>query len=57
MYAMVLQGLILDYGNVLSQPQDERWLEAMNAEIGTSADSFLAAYWDSSAPRDLGPRR
>src|SRR2546430_5218001 len=31
-YAMVLQALILDYGNVLSQPQDERWFEAMAAE-------------------------
>jgi len=27
-----------DYGNVLSQPQDERWFEVMAAEIGTCGD-------------------
>jgi putative hydrolase of the HAD superfamily len=51
---MVLQALILDYGNVLSQPQDERWFEVMAAEIGTSEDPFRAAYWRHRPGYDAG---
>ena len=51
---MVLQALILDYGNVLSQPQDERWFEVMAAEIGTSGDAFRAAYWRHRPFYDAG---
>jgi len=46
--------LILDYGNVLSQPQDERWFEVMAAEIGTSGDLFRAAYWRHRPFYDAG---
>ena len=53
-YATVLQALILDYGNVLSQPQDERWFEVMAAEIGTSGDAFRAAYWRHRPFYDAG---
>jgi putative hydrolase of the HAD superfamily len=51
---MVLQALILDYGNVLSQPQDERWFEAMAAEIETAVDPFRAAYWRHRPVYDAG---
>jgi hypothetical protein len=53
-YAMVLQALILDYGNVLSQPQDEHWFEVMAAEIGTSRDPFRVAYWRHRPLYDAG---
>ena len=53
-YAMVLQALILDYGNVLSQPQDERWFEVMAAEMGTSGVLFRAAYWRHRPFYDAG---
>ena len=53
-YAMVPLALILDYGNVLSQPQDERWFEVMAAEIGTSGDPFRAAYWRHRPLYDAG---
>ena len=53
---MVPEALILDYGNVLSQPQDERWLEAIAAEIGTSSGSFRAAYWQHRPLYDTGIR-
>ena len=51
---MVPLALILDYGNVLSQPQDERWFEVMAAEIGTSGDPFRAAYWRHRPFYDAG---
>jgi len=41
---MALQALILDYGNVLSQPQGEQWFEVMAAEVGVPCDTFRAAY-------------
>ena len=46
--------LILDYGNVLSQPQDEHWFEVMAAEIGTSGEPFRAAYWRHRPSYDAG---
>jgi putative hydrolase of the HAD superfamily len=51
---MVPQALILDYGNVLSQPQDEDWFEVMAAEIDTSCDVFRAAYWRHRPLYDAG---
>ena len=51
---MVPQALILDYGNVLSQPQDEHWFEVMAAEIGSSGDLFRAAYWLHRSLYDAG---
>jgi len=51
---VVPQALILDYGNVLSQPQDEGWFELMAAEIGASGDAFRAAYWQHRASYDAG---
>jgi len=48
------QALILDYGNVLSQPQDERWFQVMAVEIGTSGDSLRTAYWRHRPLYDAG---
>jgi putative hydrolase of the HAD superfamily len=38
-------GLILDYGNVLSRPQDQTWMDRVARELGADADAFRAAYW------------
>jgi putative hydrolase of the HAD superfamily len=51
---VIPQALILDYGNVLSQPQDERWFELMAGEIGASGDAFRAAYWQHRPSYDAG---
>jgi putative hydrolase of the HAD superfamily len=40
-----LLGLILDYGNVLTWPQDQGWMEAAAQRMGTSPAAFRAAYW------------
>src|SRR5262249_46819189 len=48
------QALIVDYGNVLSQPQDERWFDAMASEMGTSGDHLSAAYWRHRPLYDAG---
>ncbi len=53
-HAVVPQALILDYGNVLSQPQDERWFEVMAAEIGVSGEALRAAYWQHRPWYDAG---
>lgn len=48
-------GLILDYGNVLSRPQDERWFEPAAARIGAAgAEIFRAAYWRYRHDYDAG---
>ncbi|HKW91272.1 MAG TPA: HAD family phosphatase [Methylomirabilota bacterium] len=38
-------GLILDYGNVLSRPQDERWFAPAARRVGASPAGLQAAYW------------
>ena len=40
--------LILDYGNVLTQPQAPDVIQAMAARLGVTVEAFTAAYW---APR------
>jgi putative hydrolase of the HAD superfamily len=47
-------GLILDYGNVLSRPQDERWFEPAAARVGASVERFRAAYWQHRHDYDAG---
>lgn len=47
-------GLILDYGNVLSRPQDQRWFGAAAARVGASAETFRAAYWQHRHDYDAG---
>lgn len=47
-------GLILDYGNVLSRPQDQRWFGPAAARIGTTAETFRAAYWQHRHAYDAG---
>jgi putative hydrolase of the HAD superfamily len=47
-------GLILDYGNVLSRPQDERWFEPAAARVGASAETFRTAYWQHRHDYDAG---
>jgi hypothetical protein len=38
-------GLILDYGNVLSHAQDQRWMDEAARRLGGDAAAFRAAYW------------
>ena len=38
-------GLILDYGNVLTHPQDEAWMDAAARRLGADIAAFRAAYW------------
>ena len=47
-------GLILDYGNVLSRPQDRRWFGPAAARVGTTAEMFRAAYWQHRHAYDAG---
>jgi putative hydrolase of the HAD superfamily len=47
-------GWILDYGNVLSRPQDQRWFDPAAARIGTTADTLRSAYWQHRQAYDGG---
>jgi putative hydrolase of the HAD superfamily len=47
-------GLIFDYGNVLSRPQDQRWFDPAAARIGTTADTLRSAYWQHRQAYDAG---
>ncbi len=38
-------GLILDYGNVLTRPQDQTWMENAAERLGASVPAFRSAYW------------
>jgi len=38
-------GLILDYGNVLTHAQEQGWMDAAARRLGADADAFRAAYW------------
>lgn len=38
-------GLILDYGNVLTHPQDQTWMAAAARRLGADVAAFRAAYW------------
>ena len=49
-----LRALILDYGNVLTHVQRDRWLEAMAAELGVPGGAFRAAYWGYRHAYDAG---
>ena len=51
---MPLEALILDYGNVLSQPQREDWFEAMAEQVGVPTNTFREAYWRHRHPYDAG---
>ena len=51
---MALRALILDYGNVLSQPQGEQWIEVMAATVGVPRDAFRAACWRHRLLYDIG---
>jgi putative hydrolase of the HAD superfamily len=48
------QGLILDYGNVLTHPQDQTWMEAAAARLGARAPAFQSAYWRHRHDYDAG---
>jgi putative hydrolase of the HAD superfamily len=38
-------GLILDFGNVLTHPQEQTWMERAAKRLGADAAAFRAAYW------------
>ena len=38
-------GLILDYGNVLSRPQEQTWMDEAARRLGGDVAAFRAAYW------------
>ena len=38
-------GLVLDYGNVLSRPQDQTCMDEAARRLGADAAAFRAAYW------------
>jgi putative hydrolase of the HAD superfamily len=38
-------GLILDYGNVLTHAQDQRWMDTAARRLGADVAVFPAAYW------------
>jgi putative hydrolase of the HAD superfamily len=38
-------GLILDYGNVLTHAQDQTWMDGTARRLGADAAAFRAAYW------------
>jgi putative hydrolase of the HAD superfamily len=38
-------GLILDFGNVLTHPQDQTWMEGAAARLGADPAAFRDAYW------------
>ncbi len=37
-------GLILDYGNVLTHPQDQTWMDGAARRLGADPAAFRAAY-------------
>lgn len=39
-------GLILDFGNVLTHPQDQTWMDGAARRLGADASVFRAAYWE-----------
>jgi putative hydrolase of the HAD superfamily len=47
-------GLILDYGNVLTEPQDQGWMKTAAARLGARAPAFRAAYWRHRHDYDAG---
>ena len=54
---MQLKAVILDYGNVLSAPQDYAAVEAMAAVFGVPVAAFERAYWQDRAAFDDLARR
>jgi putative hydrolase of the HAD superfamily len=51
---MKYDALILDYGEVLSHPQDPEQMAAIAALLGVSVERLRAAYWLLRADYDLG---
>jgi len=49
-----LRALVLDYGNVLTHVQRDRWLEAMAAEFGVPVGALRDAYWGHRHEYDAG---
>jgi putative hydrolase of the HAD superfamily len=49
-----VRALILDYGEVLSQPQRRDCVQAMAARAGTDLERFSAAYWRNRRDYDGG---
>ena len=47
-------GLILDYGHVLTHPQDQRWMEEAAARLGARSVAFRDAYWRHRHEYDAG---
>jgi putative hydrolase of the HAD superfamily len=48
------EALILDYGEVLSLPQDPDAIQQMASHMGVRSDAFAAAYWRHRRAYDLG---
>src|SRR5262245_28361649 len=47
-------GLILDYGRVLSRPQEQGWFAAAAQRIGATTETLRAAYWQHRPEYDAG---
>jgi putative hydrolase of the HAD superfamily len=47
-------GLILDYGNVLTHPQDQAWMDPAARRLGADVAAFRAAYWEHRHAYDDG---
>lgn len=47
-------GLILDYGNVLTHPQDQAWMGPAARRLGADIAAFTAAYWEHRHAYDDG---
>ncbi len=53
---MILRALILDYGEVLSLPQDNDLVDGMAEITGVDRERFEQAYWRHRRAYDLGRR-
>lgn len=47
-------GLILDYGNVLTHPQDQTWMDGTAERLGADTSAFRSAYWRHRHDYDTG---
>jgi putative hydrolase of the HAD superfamily len=47
-------GVILDYGNVLTHPQDEAWMPGAARRLGVDPAAFREAYWAHRHDYDAG---
>ena len=53
----MIRALVLDFGNVISEPQDISCYERMSALSGLPADFFRNAFWKYREPFDRGTIR